>query len=95
MRKADQLAAEKAAAARTEFREQLRANRRRINEALKSRPSLIERHEAELVKRNASTRALRKVAEAVRAGDSKLSRTSEYEDLFDDDERLKISVDDD
>ena len=75
----------------------MRANRRRIKEALKARPSLIERHEAELVKRDASTRALKKVVDAVRAetGNGSFSRTSDYEDLFDEEEKMKMSVEDD
>lgn len=50
-----------------------------------------------LVKRDASTRALRKVVDAVRvgSGNGSFSKASEYEDLFDEEERMKMSVDDD
>lgn len=37
--------AAKAAAARREYKEQLRANQRKLEESLKSRPSLLERHD--------------------------------------------------
>ena len=47
-----------------------------------------------MVKRDATTKALKKVVDAVRAGSNSFSRTSEYEDLFDEEERMKMSVDD-
>lgn len=41
----DAVIAAKAAAARREYKEQLRANQRKLEESLKSRPSLLERHD--------------------------------------------------
>jgi predicted transcriptional regulator len=87
---ADQSAEVKAAAARAEYREQLRINRRRINDKLKSRPSLIERFEQDSTKKTAGSDALKKVATAVMgAGDDR-----DY-DLFDEEERMKLKYDSD
>jgi hypothetical protein len=49
---------------------------------------LIERHEADLRKRTASTGALRKVAEAIRGSVS--ASSTDYDELFDDEEKMKM-----
>lgn len=77
---------------RREFREQLRANRRRIKEALRKRPSLIERHEQGLARRESLNDSLRKVANVVRS-DGSGGKTSDYDDLFDDEEMSKLKYD--
>ena len=89
LHKVDQMALEKSAAAKAEFREQLRANRRRIKEALKDRPSLIERHELQMAKRNASSAALRQIAGAIKNGDYSA------DGIFNDEEQAKLAYDDD
>jgi hypothetical protein len=73
--KTEQLAEEKAKQAREEYREKLRENKRRIQESLKNRPSLIERHEKNIATRDASSAALKKIANVAVA--SKVSGGSE------------------
>lgn len=63
--KSERIAEEKSKQAREEYRQKLRENKLRLKESLKSRPSLIERHEKGIATRDAATSALRKVANAV------------------------------
>lgn len=61
----EQQASERAARAREEYREQLRANKRKIADSLKNRPSLLQRHDESMATKTASTMALKKVAAVV------------------------------
>jgi hypothetical protein len=82
--KSEHVAEEKAKQAREEYRQKLRDNKLKLKESLKSRPSLIERHEKNIATRDASTAALRKVATAVMSAGG--GRRDEGKDDDDDDD---------
>jgi hypothetical protein len=81
---------EKAAAiaqiARQQYRENLRANRMKIADKLKERPSLIARHEQDLRKKAASSAALQAVSNTVGPG---------KEEIFNNEEKMRLGLDDD
>ncbi len=85
-------AAAAAAQARQEYRERLRANRLKIAETLKDRPSLIERHEIDLKKRAAGTAALASVASAIGEGKKELLTSEEKVRLGMDDDDLSLGI---
>lgn len=65
----EQAAKEKAAQSRADFAAKWRANQQRLEEAIKRRPSLLDRHDKTVAKRDAANAALQKVAEAVTNND--------------------------
>lgn len=65
LRATDQMAHEAAVRAREEYRAKLRENKRRIQESLKNRKSLLQRHDEDMAKKTAVTTALKKVAKTV------------------------------
>lgn len=81
---------EKAAAiaqiARQQYRENLRANRMKIADKLKDRPTLIARHEQDLRKKAASTAALQSVSNVVGGG---------KDELFNNEEKMRLGLDED
>jgi len=82
--------AEKAASiaqiARQQYRENLRANRMKIADKLKERPSLIARHEQDLRKKAANSAALQSVSNVVGTG---------KEEIFNDEEKMRLGMDED
>lgn len=69
--------------ARAEYRARRVANKKRLQEVVSSRPSLMERHEQAVASKSANTKALGTVAKAMGSGDF---------DLFNEDEALKLGV---
>ncbi len=69
--------------AQLEYKARLLENKKRLRDAINSRPSLLERHEQDIAARTAGTKALGKVASAM---------GSEEMDLFDEDEAAKLGV---
>ena len=69
--------------AKNEFKNRLKENKKRLEEVLSNRPSLLERHEQDIAQRTAGTKALSKVATAV--GDGEF-------DFFNEDEAAKLGV---
>ena len=69
--------------AQLEYKARLQENKKRLNDAINSRPSLLERHEQDVAARTAGTKALGKVANAM--GGAEL-------DLFNEDEAAKLGV---
>lgn len=62
----EKLSEERARQAREEYRQKLRDNKRKIEESLKARPSLLERHNKSIAKRDAGMNALQKIAQVVK-----------------------------
>ena len=87
---AQDTAAAKAAMARAQYREKLRENRLKIAEKLKDRPSLIERHELEMRRKQANTNALNTVASVVTDGKGKSKN-----EIFNSEEKMALGLDDD
>ncbi len=77
-------AAEAAMEAKKDFRKRMVENKRRIDAAISSRPTLIERHEMDLAKRNSKNEALAKVAKAFTANSFMDSKSKEKRALIDD-----------
>ena len=69
--------------ARAEYRARRTANKKRLQEVVSNRPSLMERHEQAIASKTANTKALGTVAKAMGSGDF---------DLFNEDEALKLGV---
>jgi hypothetical protein len=82
--KSERVLEEKAKQAREEYRQKLRDNKNRLKESLKSRPSLIERHEKNIATRDAATSALRKVANAVMSVGGREEGKDDYDSDNDD-----------
>eukprot|EP01034_Spumella_vulgaris_P027210 gene27210-33901_t len=93
-------AAARAAAAREEYREKLRANKAKLTESLKSRPSLLERHDKKIATKTAGLNALRTVADAVASSRDKGGKMREGNshrddnDIFDPKEKILLGLDD-
>lgn len=69
--------------AREEYRARMAANKKRLQEVVNARPSLMERHEQAIAAKTANTKALGTVATAMGGDDF---------DLFNEDEALKLGV---
>lgn len=80
-------AAAAAALARKQYRENLRQNRARIADKLKDRPSLMERHDQDLRKRAAGTKALETVADTM----NKANKS----ELLNNEEKMRLGIDSD
>ena len=105
---ADEVAAQKKAAAQEEYRRKLRENKAKLKAVQEARPSLMQRHDMETAKQKVGSAALSKVAQAVQAvyGDvppakggkkgAAASRRSalDDDDLFNEDERIQLGFSD-
>ncbi|RYH16689.1 hypothetical protein EON65_29655 [archaeon] len=74
---AEHEAVERAARAREEYRAKLRENKQKLKEAMRSRPSLLERHDQNIATRNAATQALKTITHAM------MGERNEMDDLED------------
>ena len=82
----EERAAQVAKEAREEFRRALRANKAKLDDSLKNRPSLLERLEHQNVAAAAGTKALSSVKDAI------LGDGGEDDDLFDEFEKMKLGL---
>ena len=69
--------------AKEEFKARMAENKKRLDEVIRNRPSLMERHEQALAAKTANTKALGAVAQAMGNDDF---------DLFNEDEAMKLGV---
>lgn len=96
----NQAAAAAAAEAREEYRRKLRENKAQIKEKMRNRPTLMERHDLELAKKNAGINALKQVGGAVMADDDddlygSTTKTAKVEksDVFNEREKMILGLD--
>lgn len=90
--KTDKVAKEQAAQAREQFREALRQNKKRIDEFVKNRPSLIQRHDKDMAMKAAGASGLSRAAEAIRSATSGQGGDDYGDDLFEEDEKLVLKM---
>lgn len=74
---AEHEAAERAARAREEYRAKLRENKQKLKDAMRNRPSLLERHDQNIATRSAATQALKTITHAM------MGEKDEMDDLED------------
>jgi hypothetical protein len=81
LRSTDKLAHEAAIRAREEYRAKLRENKQRIQDSLKNRKSLLQRHDEDMAKKTAVTTALKKIAKTVHDAGESLAAADDEDDF--------------
>lgn len=66
----EQVAKERAKREKADYAEKLRTNKQRLEESLKARPSLLERHDKSIAVKQATTAGLMKIAQVLEGGDN-------------------------